>query len=74
MSLQIISELSQKYGSNPEYVLAGGGNTSYKDENFLYVKPSGVFLKNIRETDFVKMNRKKIGEVLKQKRRNIHDF
>jgi rhamnose utilization protein RhaD (predicted bifunctional aldolase and dehydrogenase) len=44
MSLTIISELSRKYGSNPAYVLAGGGNTSYKDEQYLYVKPSCVAL------------------------------
>ena len=38
MSLQKLAEMSNRYGSNPEYVLAGGGNTSYKDENYLYVK------------------------------------
>jgi len=42
MSLKIITELSQKYGSDKKYVLAGGGNTSFKDENFLYVKPSDL--------------------------------
>ena len=40
MSLQKLAEMSNRYGSNPEYVLAGGGNTSYKDENYLYVKGS----------------------------------
>jgi len=65
MSLLVITELSRKYGSNPEYVLAGGGNTSYKDDKFLYVKPSGIFLKNIKTTDFVKMDREKINEVFK---------
>lgn len=63
MSLKVITELSQKYGSDPEYVLAGGGNTSFKEDDFLYVKPSGIFLKNIQEKDFVKMDRKKIKEV-----------
>ena len=63
MSLQIITELSQKYGSDSEYVLAGEGNTSYKDDEFLYVKPSGIFLKDIQEKDFVKIDREKIKEV-----------
>ena len=60
MSLTIISELSRKYGSNPAYVLAGGGNTSYKDEQYLYVKPSGVALASITENDFVKMDRARL--------------
>ena len=57
MSLTTISELSHKYGSNPDFILAGGGNTSFKDEKFLYVKPSGVSLAEIKEADFVKMER-----------------
>lgn len=60
MSLTIISELSRKYGANPAYVLAGGGNTSYKDEQYLYVKPSGVALASITENDFVKMDRARL--------------
>lgn len=55
--LKTICELSHLYGGNPEFVLAGGGNTSCKDEKFLYVKPSGVRLANIKESDFVKMDR-----------------
>ena len=38
MSLEKLVLMSNKYGSNPDYVLAGGGNTSFKDEEFLYVK------------------------------------
>ena len=57
MSLKIITALSNRYGADPAYVLAGGGNTSFKDEKFLYVKPSGVSLAAIREEDFVKMDR-----------------
>ncbi len=57
MSLSIIREISNRYGSNCEFVLAGGGNTSCKDEQFLYVKPSGVSLAAITENDFVKMER-----------------
>ena len=57
MSLQIITQLSNRYGADPAYVLAGGGNTSFKDEKYLYVKPSGVSLAAITEADFVKMDR-----------------
>ena len=34
-------EVSRKYGSDPRYVIAGGGNTSYKDAAHLWVKASG---------------------------------
>lgn len=50
-------EMSRKYGSNADFVLAGGGNTSYKDENTLYVKASGVSLGQIDKNGFVAMNR-----------------
>lgn len=63
MSLAIIRELSNRYGADPSCVLAGGGNTSYKDEKYLYVKPSGVALADITESDFVKMEREVIRRV-----------
>ena len=57
MSLSTIKALSNYYGADSEFVLAGGGNTSCKDEKYLYVKPSGVSLAKITEKDFVKMER-----------------
>ena len=57
MSLDLITEMSNRYGSNPDFILAGGGNTSFKDEKFLYVKPSGVSLAAMKADDFVKMER-----------------
>ncbi len=57
MSLEKIAELSREFGTKPGYVLAGGGNTSWKDEKFLYIKPSGVGLASIQADDFVKMDR-----------------
>ena len=45
MFLEPITALSVKYGSDPRFVLAGGGNTSFKDETFLDIKPSGIALK-----------------------------
>ncbi|MGL4942185.1 MAG: SDR family NAD(P)-dependent oxidoreductase [Thermoguttaceae bacterium] len=59
---ETIAEVSRVYGSNPQFVLAGGGNTSCKDERFLYVKPSGVALATITASDFVKMERSVIAE------------
>ncbi len=60
--LKTITRLSNILGSDPEFVLAGGGNTSCKDDKFLYVKPSGVSLAKITEKDFVKMDRSIIRE------------
>ena len=49
--------LSNRYGQNPELVLAGGGNTSLKDANTLYIKGSGTSLADIDADGFVKMDR-----------------
>jgi rhamnose utilization protein RhaD (predicted bifunctional aldolase and dehydrogenase) len=57
MSLEKLAEISRFYGSNPEYVVAGGGNTSFKDNDFLYVKASGTSLAQAKPGDFVKMSR-----------------
>ena len=57
MPLQHLVELSNRYGSDPEYVLAGGGNTSFKDGQTLWVKASGAALADITEEGFVKMDR-----------------
>lgn len=64
MSLQKLAEMSNRYGRNPEYVLAGGGNTSYKDENYLYVKGSGTSLATIKPEEFVMMERKGLAEMM----------
>ncbi len=49
-------ELSREYGSDERYVLLGGGNTSVKDGDTLYVKASGYALGGITEKGFVKMS------------------
>ena len=64
MSLEVLAKLSNKYGVNPDYVLAGGGNTSYKDEATIYVKGSGTSLATIKPEDFVALDRKKLTAML----------
>ena len=61
--LQALAGMSQKYGKNPDFVLAGGGNTSYKTENILYVKGSGTSLANILPDDFVVMRRERLASI-----------
>ena len=54
--LKTIVELSHEFGT-PEYVKGGGGNTSYKDESTLWVKPSGTTLAGLQEDTFVPLHR-----------------
>lgn len=49
-------ELSRRYGSDARYVLLGGGNTSWKTEEVMYVKASGHMLATIDEEGFVAMS------------------
>ncbi|MEN8156973.1 MAG: class II aldolase/adducin family protein [Bacteroidota bacterium] len=55
--LESLVEISRYYGNNSDYVIAGGGNTSYKDDEKLYVKASGVSLGTIDQDGFVVMSR-----------------
>ena len=55
--LKALADMSNKYGSCEEYVLAGGGNTSFKNKDFLFVKGSGTALATIKPDEFVKMDR-----------------
>ena len=42
--LEVICKLSRFYGADPSIVLAGGGNTSCKIDNRMFVKASGTSL------------------------------
>ena len=53
-------EISRKYGSDNRYVIAGGGNTSYKNDCHLWVKASGQALANISEDGFALLDRKRL--------------
>ncbi|MDR0602255.1 MAG: class II aldolase/adducin family protein [Treponema sp.] len=66
MSIEELAALSRHYGSDSEYVIAGGGNTSFKDESTLWVKGSGVSLGEIKPDDFVRMDRGKLAAIWKK--------
>ncbi|MCL2098814.1 MAG: SDR family NAD(P)-dependent oxidoreductase [Oscillospiraceae bacterium] len=55
--LDKLVELSNKYGADPNFVLAGGGNTSYKSGGLIYVKASGTALGSITAEGFVALER-----------------
>ena len=63
----LISDLiaiSRHYGADPEFVLAGGGNTSVKTEDRLWVKGSGHALATIDAEGFVEMDRAALDDLL----------
>lgn len=66
MSMKELVEVSRRYGSDPEYVLAGGGNTSWKTDDALFVKASGTALATIQETGFVELDLKAVRAILRQ--------
>ncbi len=61
--LHELVEISRYYGSNPDFLLEGGGNTSFKDSSFLYIKASGVALATIEESGFVKIERNRLKKI-----------
>ena len=65
--MQKLVEFSRRYGSNPELVLAGGGNTSMKEGGILYIKGSGCSLSMIRSVDFVAMDMEKLLAICRKK-------
>jgi rhamnose utilization protein RhaD (predicted bifunctional aldolase and dehydrogenase)/NAD(P)-dependent dehydrogenase (short-subunit alcohol dehydrogenase family) len=58
--IQELIELSQFYGKDSRYVIAGGGNTSYKNAEKLWVKASGSALSTITEDGFAVLDRAKL--------------
>ena len=58
--LENLIAISRKYGADSRYVIAGGGNTSYKDAQHLWVKASGHALATIDENGFAVLDRSKL--------------
>ncbi len=61
--LEALAAMSNHYGADPEFVLAGGGNTSFKSEKNLWIKGSGTSLATIKGGDFVVMDREKLAKM-----------
>lgn len=55
--------ISRKFGQDSRFVIAGGGNTSYKDENRLWVKASGHALATITEDGFAVLDKRLLNEM-----------
>ncbi len=57
--------VSKYFGNNKDYTLAGGGNTSFKNDDFILIKASGTALGTIDEDGFVLLDRKKVQAIRK---------
>ena len=55
--IEKLVEVSREYGSDDKYVIAGGGNTSFKTADKLWVKASGHALATITEEGFAVLDR-----------------
>lgn len=55
--IQELIEISQFYGKDNRFVIAGGGNTSYKNQDKIWVKASGSSLATITEDGFAVLDR-----------------
>ena len=55
--IQDLISISQYYGNDTRFVIAGGGNTSYKNEDKIWVKASGSSLATITEEGFAVLDR-----------------
>jgi rhamnose utilization protein RhaD (predicted bifunctional aldolase and dehydrogenase)/NAD(P)-dependent dehydrogenase (short-subunit alcohol dehydrogenase family) len=58
--IQDLIEISQFYGKDSRFVMAGGGNTSYKNAEKIWVKASGSALATITEDGFAVLDREKL--------------
>ena len=61
-SLQTLVSFSRRYGADRSLVIAGGGNTSMKEDGTLYVKASGAALADIDAGGFAALD---IGALMK---------
>ena len=63
-SMDVLIKLSRYYGSDIDFVLAGGGNTSVKEGDRLFVKASGFSLASIGPEGFVELDRNRLAQLL----------
>jgi NAD(P)-dependent dehydrogenase (short-subunit alcohol dehydrogenase family)/rhamnose utilization protein RhaD (predicted bifunctional aldolase and dehydrogenase) len=66
MDLKELIEISRLYGEGNEFTVAGGGNTSVKDDESMAVKASGTFLRGITEDEFVLLDRAAVRSVMRK--------
>ena len=71
--IQDLIQISQFYGKNKDFVIAGGGNTSYKNDQYLWVKASGTTLGAITEDGFAVLDRSRLNLISTKQYSNNSD-
>ena len=61
--MERLIEFSRRYGADTSLVIAGGGNTSMKENGVLYVKASGTALAEVQKDNFVALDLKKLMQI-----------
>ncbi len=61
--LQELVNISHFYGQDKRYVIAGGGNTSMKTADRIWIKASGFALSTITEEGFAMLDREKLKKI-----------
>lgn len=61
--LSTLVEISREFGSKPDFVLAGGGNTSCKAGDRMFVKASGHQLADISREGFVEISLRSLRKI-----------
>lgn len=61
--IEKLIDISRYFGTQKEYVIAGGGNTSFKNNEHLLVKASGTSLATLTESGLVKMVRSDLDRI-----------
>lgn len=64
--LTAIADVSRYLGENPDFAMAGGGNTSVKTGDTLWVKASGAVLGKLGKDDFVPLDRDKLESIIQK--------
>jgi len=67
INIQPLIDFSRLYGSDPELVNAGGGNTSMKQDGVMYVKRSGTALSTADADAFAAMDMEKLMKITEKK-------
>jgi NAD(P)-dependent dehydrogenase (short-subunit alcohol dehydrogenase family)/rhamnose utilization protein RhaD (predicted bifunctional aldolase and dehydrogenase) len=62
-AVQDLASVSRRYGADLDFVFLGGGNTSFKTADTLFIKPSGVALAEIQPEQFVRMDRQALARI-----------
>lgn len=62
-NIRDLIEVSHLYGSDKNFVIAGGGNTSFKNDEILWVKASGNPLADLSPEGLVALYRSKLREI-----------